>query len=70
MTTHEDCIFRGHKKNPRLSRIWSISKSCFKNFGFKDANEIGVNFKLFYQDDENDIISISGQSDLEEACRY
>jgi hypothetical protein len=41
-----------------------------KVFGFKDPNEIGVNFKFFYQDDENDIISISSQGDLEEACRY
>lgn len=41
-----------------------------KIFNFINADEIGVNLKFFYQDDENDIISISSQGDLEEACRY
>lgn len=36
----------------------------------KNVDEIGINLKFFYQDEDNDIISISSQGDLEEACRY
>jgi hypothetical protein len=64
-------VFSGDtKKIPDFQEYEALVNHASKIFGFKDANEIGVNFKLFYQDDENDIISISGQSDLEEACRY
>ena len=44
-----------------------LVKHATKLFSFKGNEEIGVDFKFFYLDDENDIISISSQADLEEA---
>ena len=44
-----------------------LVKHATKLFSFKENDEIGVNYKFFYLDDENDIISISSQADLEEA---
>ena len=61
-------IFRGEtKRAPDFQQYAELVKHASKIFNLDDMEEIGEALKLFYMDEDGDIISLTSQSDLEEA---
>ena len=63
-------IFNNETK--RLPNFESYSDLTFQssvNFGFLDTMEFGENIKFYYKDTDGDVISLTNQSDLDEAYK-
>lgn len=60
-------IFRGETKRvPDFQQYDELVRHASKIFGL-EARQLGEALKVFYMDEDGDIISITSQSDLEEA---
>lgn len=63
-------IFGGETKRiPEIENFEELLKYAATIFNASHLNSQGNDLKLYYQDDEGDIISVTCQSDLEEAYR-
>lgn len=61
-------IYRGETKRvPDFQRYEELAKHAAKVFTLTEMEEVGESLKVFYMDEDGDIISITSQSDLEEA---
>ena len=61
-------IYRGEtKRAPDFPHYEELVKYVNKTFALTEVEEVGESLKLFYMDEDGDIISITSQSDLEEA---
>lgn len=61
-------IYRGETKRiADFQRYEELVKHATKIFGLNEMEEVGESLKVFYMDEDGDIISITSQGDLEEA---
>jgi hypothetical protein len=61
-------IYRGETKRvPDFQLYEELVKHAGKVFALGEMEEVGESLKVFYMDEDGDIISITSQSDLEEA---
>lgn len=61
-------IYRGETKRvPDFQQYEELVKHAAKIFPLNETEEIGESLKVYYMDEDGDIISITSQSDLEEA---
>jgi len=61
-------IYRGETKRvPDFQQYEELVRHVSKLFALGEMEEVGESVKVFYMDEDGDIISITSQSDLEEA---
>lgn len=61
-------IYRGEtKRAPDFQQYEELAKHVGKIFALSEMEEVGESLKVYYMDEDGDIISITSQSDLEEA---
>ena len=55
------------KRIPDFASYLELATAVAQAFKFHEMLQFGDNIKLYYMDDDGDIVSITGQGDLEEA---
>jgi len=55
------------KRIPDFANYQELVVAVAKAFNFTEVLQFGDNIKLYYIDEDGDIVSITGQGDLEEA---
>ena len=64
-------IYKGDtKKISDLKDYNQLIQKLSQVFNLRNLQAIDNNLKLFYQDEDNDIISLTNQGDLDEAFQY